>query len=253
REVDEQNDRDQDRQEPGERHLPLRYPSETGCGDNRPGPYSHEKGGPCRLARSAAGDRAVQCRVLCTRSAARRSWSAISVRRPRTDDRIRSRTRRKPSSSSLVASGRAQSRSSSDFRWAGQLASSRHPIVTRTRAWSINSVERGRGGCGGRVSPISASIGPVRGFGAAAGVVPADFAVHPGGGSALKIASAISDLQEFSTQTKSTYLSGIAFTPGASWPGCLPKRPLGRTGPSGSPGPSQGSEASPSRPRTPRA
>lgn len=122
---------------------------------------------------------------------------------------ISSLTARNPVSSSFAGSGKAQSRSSSDLRWDGQLASSRQPIVIRTFDWSMSSVERSRGECSGSVKPRSANIGFVRGFADPAGFVPAEVARQPGGGSKLKIDSAISDRHEFSTQTNRTSFSGI--------------------------------------------
>jgi hypothetical protein len=52
-------------------------------------------------------------------------------------------------------------------------------------------------------------MGPVRGFGAEDGSVPAEIARQPGGARALNIASAIKDRQAFSTQMNRTTLSDI--------------------------------------------
>src|SRR5208283_1053943 len=65
------------------------------------------------------------------------------------------------------------------------------------------------GGCGGRSSPSSRSIGAVREFTDAAGLVPAEIAVHPSGGFALNIASAINERPEFPTQMNRTTLDAV--------------------------------------------
>ncbi len=47
-------------------------------------------------------------------------------------------------------------------------------------------------------------MGPVRGFAEAVGFVPAEIAVHPSGGFALNMASAINERPEFPTQMNRT-------------------------------------------------
>jgi len=77
-------------------------------------------------------------------------------------------------------------------------------MVIRTAASCMAGTVSSWGRWAGRCTPISSSMGPVRPWGVAAGRVPADAAFHPGGGSALKIASAINERAAFSTQMKST-------------------------------------------------